>query len=272
MIYTAPCKINIGLRVIRRRSDGYHDIETAMVAVADLCDAVEVLVRPEGVVEFSCSGVEVDCPPDKNMVMRAYRAVADRYCIGGAFIHLHKRVPFGAGLGGGSSDAMTVVRALSEQYGLALSDGEIADIGAGIGSDTSFFAYDTPMICSGRGEVMTPAPWLSDRLHGLHLTVVKPPFGVSTAQAYAGVTPAVPECGLTEALSSPVERWRECVVNDFEASVFAISPSLAIIKRSLYDAGAIYASMSGSGSAMYALSRGKLDVDFAGCFVHRTVL
>lgn len=272
MIYTAPCKINIGLDVIRRRPDGYHDIETAMVAVHDLCDVIEVLVRPEGVVELSCGGIAVDCPPEDNLVLRAYRAVAERCRIGGAFIHLHKRVPFGAGLGGGSSDAMTVIRALSDCYGLGLSSEKMADIGASIGSDTPFFAYDTPMICSGRGEIMAPAPWLSERLRGMHLTIVKPPVGVSTASAYAGITPEVPGCGLSEALSRPVEQWRECVANDFEKSVFALLPSLGEIKRSLYDAGALYASMSGSGSALYALSRKRLDVGFAGCFVHRTVL
>ncbi len=272
MIYTAPCKINIGLNVIRRRPDGYHDIETAMVAVPDLCDSVEVLERPDGVVELSCGGIAVDCPSDDNLALRAYRAVAGEYSIGGAFIHLHKRVPFGAGLGGGSSDAMTVIRAISDHYGLGLSAGKMASIGATIGSDTPFFAYDTPMICSGRGEIMTPAPWLSDRLQGLHLTIVKPPVGVSTAQAYAGVTPAMPECGLSESLSLPVERWRECVVNDFEKSVFDLLPSLARIKQTLYDEGALYASMSGSGSALYALSRQRLDTCFADCFVHRTVL
>ncbi len=248
MIYTAPCKINIGLNVIRRRPDGYHDIETAMVAVPDLCDAVEVLERPDGVVELSCGGIAVDCPSDDNLALRAYRAVAGEYSIGGAFIHLHKRVPFGAGLGGGSSDAMTVIRALSDHYGLGLSAGKMASIGATIGSDTPFFAYDMPMICSGRGEIMTPAPWLSDRLRGLHLTIVKPPVGVSTARAYAGVTPAMPK------------------------SVFDLLPSLARIKQTLYDEGALYASMSGSGSALYALSRERLDTCFADCFVHRTVL
>ncbi|MDE6482956.1 MAG: 4-(cytidine 5'-diphospho)-2-C-methyl-D-erythritol kinase [Rikenellaceae bacterium] len=272
MIYTAPCKINIGLDVLRRRPDGYHDIETAMVAVPDLCDAVEVLERPEGVVELSCGGLTVDCPPEDNLVLRAYRAVVERYGIGGAFIHLHKSVPFGAGLGGGSSDAMTVIRALSDCYGLGLSCQTMADIGASIGSDTPFFAYDTPMICGGRGEIMTPAPWLSDRLRGLHLTVVKPPVGVSTAEAYAGIAPSVPRCGLSERLSLPLERWRECVDNDFENSVFAMLPSLGEIKRSLYDAGAVYASMSGSGSALYALSRSRLDAGFDDCFVHRTVL
>ena len=147
MIYTAPCKINLGLNILRRRPDNYHDIETAMFVVPTLCDVIEVQGRPSGTVEFSAGGLDVDCSPDDNLVLKAYHALSAIHHIGGAFIHLHKNVPYRAGLGGGSSDVMTVIRALSDHYALGLSSGDMASIGASIGSDIPFFAYTTPMIC-----------------------------------------------------------------------------------------------------------------------------
>lgn len=274
MIYAAPCKINLGLNILRRRPDGYHDIETVMVAVPSLCDAVELVPRPEGVVELTTGGLTVDSPPEKNLVVKAYNAVKKHYpTIGGARMHLHKVVPFGAGLGGGSSDAMAVIRALSVCYSLSLSCEEMAAIGATIGSDIPFFACDEPMLCTGRGEIMTPVPTLKEKLSGLCLTIVKPNEGVSTAEAYAGVTPCDSRESLVGILSQPVERWRDMLANDFEASVFDRLPLLARIKESLYQKGALYVSMSGSGSAIFALSRTPLVTDglFEGMFVHGSV-
>ncbi len=274
MIYTAPCKINLGLNILRRRPDNYHDIETAMFVVPTLCDVIELLGRPSGTVEFSSGGIAVDCPPEDNLALKAYHAVRAAHDIGGALIHLHKNVPYGAGLGGGSSDVMTVIRALSDHYALGLSPDAMASIGATIGSDTPFFAHTSPMICTGRGEIMSPAPWLADTLRGLCLVIVKPPCGVSTAQAYAGIVPRQPARPLAEVLHAPVDTWRESLVNDFEEPVFARLPILADIKSTLYDHGAIYASMSGSGSAIFAISHTPMpDNIFPDeYFTHHTVL
>ena len=182
-------------------------------------------------------------------------------------ITLDKCVPFGAGLGGGSADATMVLRALNELFALRLSEDVLIERAAELGSDTSFFVRNSPQFCTGRGERMEPVELPLD---GLRLVLVKPGEGVSTREAYAGVRPAVPERPLLERLQSPVATWRECVKNDFEPSVFARHPRLALIKEDLLKQGALYAAMSGSGSTLFGLFADERPYipPFDGLFVH----
>ncbi len=252
----ACCKINIGLDVLRRRADGYHDLETVMYPVRGLCDELEI-DRIEGEeVQFSVQGIAVDCPAEDNLCVKAWRRMRESYGIGGVRIALHKRIPFGAGLGGGSSDATAVLCAVDRLFGLQLREEELIRHAAALGSDTAFFVRSAPQLCTGRGEVMQPC---AIDLGGYTLVLVKPDEGVSTREAYAGVRPAVPAVRLLERLAWPVERWQGSVKNDFEPSVFAAHPVIGEIKERLLAAGAVYASMSGSGSAVYGLFRTEQD-------------
>ena len=260
----ANCKINLGLDVLRRRADGFHELSTVMLPVKGLYDVVTV----ERAVQmcFDQRGIEVDCPMEKNLCVKAARLMQQRYGVGNVAITLDKRVPFGAGLGGGSSDATAVIVAINELFALNLSEDELIDAAAALGSDTAFFVRNTPQICTGRGEVMTP---IALPLEGLWLVVVKPEEGVSTAEAYGGVKPAVPTVSLEQSLQLPVEQWQGRVKNDFEPHIFEAHPTIASLKQMLLSSGAVYASMSGSGSALFGLfkKRPEIDVD-SNIFIH----
>ena len=245
----ANCKINLGLNVLRKREDGYHDLETVMLPVKGLYDVLDVEAIDSGV-EFTGVGIEVDCPEDKNLCVRAVRLMQSRYAIEGVAVRLDKRVPFGAGLGGGSSDATAVIMAINEIYALGLDRPTLASLAAELGSDTPFFVYNRPMLCEGRGEIMSE---VDVDLRGLWLVVVKPPFGVSTGEAYSGVKPRIPDCRLMSLIDKPIEQWQGSVVNDFEPHILLAHPTIALLKDELLRSGALYASMSGSGSALFAL-------------------
>lgn len=249
MILNANCKINLGLNVLRRREDGFHDLETVMVPVPGVYDVVEV-ERSEGDSTFEQNGIVVDCNVEDNLCMKVLRLMQRLYCVGEARIRLDKRVPFGAGLGGGSSDATAVILAVNELFKLGLSEERLIEVAAMIGSDTAFFVRNTPQLCEGRGEVMSP---ITLPLEGKYIAVAKPEEGVSTKEAYSGVKPAVPLVRLVEALKRPIEEWRDMVKNDFEKHVFEAHPDIAAIKQAMYEAGALYASMSGSGSAVFGI-------------------
>ena len=249
MILKANCKINIGLDVLRRRDDGYHDLSTVMFPVEGLYDDVEV-VKCDGCSSFRVEGIEVDCDPEQNICMKALRLMQSRYGIGEVAITLTKRVPFGAGLGGGSADGTAVILALNEIFSLGLDEATLIALAAELGSDTAFFVRNTSQLCEGRGEIMTP---IDLNLKGYTLVLIKPDEGVSTREAYAGVTPAVPSRSLSERLVAPIEQWQGSVKNDFEPSVFASHPRLAKLKQQLLDGGATYAAMSGSGSTLFGI-------------------
>lgn len=253
MILFPNCKINLGLRILAKRADGYHDLETLMYPVRGLGDAVEIIPSEGEGVRFSASGLLVDAPMEKNLCVRAYDALRRRYPVGGVRIHLHKVVPMGAGLGGGSADAAYVIRGLSDLFGLDMDIAEMESIASEIGSDTAFFVSGRPALATGRGEVLTPVDF---SLHGYRLVIVKPPFGVSTAQAYSQVKPSSVSGPLMDLLRQPLSTWRGRVLNDFELSVFAQFPRLEALKTMLYASGALYAAMSGSGSALFGLFPG----------------
>ena len=244
----ANCKINIGLDVLRRRADGYHDLSTVMVPAKGLYDVLTVKQAEKS--SLSIVGIEVDCDPEQNICMKALRLMQQRYGIGEVSITLDKRIPFGAGLGGGSADGTAVILALNDIFSLGLDEATLISLAAELGSDTAFFVRNTPQLCEGRGEIMTP---IELNLAGYWLVLIKPDANVSTREAYAGVVPAIPELPLTERLQKPIAEWQGCVKNDFEKSVFAAHPIIADFKQKMIDAGATYASMSGSGSTVFGL-------------------
>lgn len=270
-----PCaKINIGLYVTEKRADGYHNLETVFYPVP-LCDELELrpLRGSSAPWHLQTVGTVVEGRPEDNLVVRAFESLrADFPDLPSLDIYLKKRIPAGAGLGGGSSDAAAMMRGANELCGLGLSDDELERRVARLGADCAFFVRSQPAFATGIGDILTPLP-LS--LKGLVLLLVKPADFVSTREAYAGVRPRRPRHDLREAIAAPVEAWRDTVENDFEESVFAGHPRIAAIKQTLYDMGALYASMSGSGSAVFGLFRQRQESAaevFSDCFVFQSLL
>ncbi|MDR1500444.1 MAG: 4-(cytidine 5'-diphospho)-2-C-methyl-D-erythritol kinase [Tannerellaceae bacterium] len=246
MICYPNAKINIGLNVVSRRPDGYHNIETVFMPVS-LCDALEVVEA--GVTTFTQTGLPVDIPPSDNLVLKA-KALLSRYGLPPLDIHLHKAIPMGGGLGGGSSDGAFMLKLLNDFGGLGLGLDELERLASQLGADCPFFIRNEIVFASGTGNVFE-AVNISLEEYSIHL--VTPNIAVSTAEAYAAVRPQKPSISIRDIIRRPVGEWRGLLTNDFESSVFARHPSLAAIKQNLYDAGATYASLSGSGSSIYAL-------------------
>ena len=309
MITNPNVKINLGLNVLRKREDGFHDLETLFVPYFGISDTLEISTGDDfsrtSASLFSRYGSEVpasqgsmeregvfgvgteertapkmvqgisedgrlmitiarsegvDWDPLKDLTAKAYYILAEDFDLPPVKIFLEKTSPVGAGLGGGSADAAFALKMLNEMFSLELSEEQLAGYAARLGSDCAFFVYNRPMIGEGRGEILTPWPLESafcnpERSEGSYEIQVITPEGiaVSTRDAYGGIRPHLPEVPLREALSMPVEEWDGVLVNDFEETVFVKFPELAAIKRSLYDSGAVYASMSGSGSALFAI-------------------
>lgn len=251
MILFPHAKINIGLDIVGRRDNGYHLLDTVMIHT-DWEDLLE-LTQCEGQTELVVTGNPVNCPPEKNLVMRAYQTLANE--VGGlppTRIHLHKNIPDGAGLGGGSADAAYTLRGLNELYNLGLNKEQLADIAARLGADCPFFIYDEPMLCTGIGTDLRPVV-LPKELNAFTLAIVKPPFGVNTAEAYSGVSIVIPEEPLKQRVARSVEEWQATIHNAFEDTVIPLHPQIGEIKEELLAMGAVYASMSGSGSAVYGI-------------------
>lgn len=250
MIVFPNAKINIGLDIVRRRHDGYHDLETVMMPVP-WCDILEIVPARGDTDSLTVTGRGVDCPPGKNLVMKAVRALREVADFGPVDIYLEKIIPDGAGLGGGSADAAFTLACLDELFGLGLPKRVLAETASRIGADCPFFIYNNVSLCTGTGtdikaiSLHLPSP--------LWIAIVKPDESVSTREAYAGVTPHEPATRLMELLHKPLSQWQGAVKNDFEASIFPSHPAIAGVKQALTDMGAAYASMSGSGSAVYAL-------------------
>lgn len=259
MIRFPNAKINLGLNITRRRADGYHDIETVFYPIGwkDALEIVPSAQQKEGC-SYQGSGLVIDCPPEKNLVLKAYSLLNKEFPLPPVDVYLHKVIPFGAGLGGGSSDAASMLLLLNEWAGLGLSLDQLAGYASKLGADCSFFIYNKPLFAHGIGNLFEPVQ-LS--LTGYYLALVKPPVFVSTAEAYASVNPTLPEVSLKELLKMPVNEWKGKVVNDFEQSVFERYPLIAEIKEQLYAKGALYASMSGSGSSVFGLFLDKPDIN-----------
>ena len=249
MIVFPNAKINIGLNIIERRQDGYHNIETLMYPIP-WSDVLEIVPANGDETTLTVSGRQVNCPPEKNLVMKACREFQREKGVGNVDIYLHKIIPDGAGLGGGSADAAFTLVAMNELFECNCSKEELAAMAAKIGADCPFFIYNNPCFATGIGTEFAPA---NLNLSGTTIAIIKPQEGVSTAQAYAGVTPRLPEKSLEQLINMPIKQWQGVVKNDFEDSIFPILPSIKAIKTKLLSMGAIYASMSGSGSAVYGL-------------------
>lgn len=252
MIAFPGCKINLGLHVIRRRPDGYHDLETCFYPLP-WTDMLEWL--PAESVTFTTTGLPIPGAESDNLCLKAYRILQGRHAIPPAKGHLHKIVPMGAGLGGGSADGARTLHVLNKIFGLGLSTPQLMDYARELGSDCAYFLMDTPAQGTGRGDVLEP---VVVPLAGYYLVLVTPVVHVSTAQAYAGVTPQVPSEPLAVTLKRPIETWKDILVNDFEPSVFARFPELGLLKQKMYDLGAVYASMSGSGSSVFGIFRSEV--------------
>ena len=247
MKFSPNCKINIGLRVVRKREDGYHDLETIFYPVYGLHDELEVEIADE--FAFLQDGIEVDCLPTDNLIYKVYQRMQEHFPqIGNVRIRFKKNIPFGAGLGGGSSDAAHMAIALNELFQLGLTQKQLAEEVRPLGADCPFFIYNTPCYAEGIGDKLTP---ISLDLSGMRLVMIKPDCGVSTKEAYAGIKPK----GSSE-LFKVVQNGSELfkvATNDFEDTVFLAHPEIAEIKQRLLDAGAVYAAMSGSGSTVFGL-------------------
>lgn len=243
-----PCaKINIGLNILRKRNDGYHDISSCFYPVG-LSDALEII--PAAEMKLNISGMAWQEELEKNSCLLAYRALSELADLPCYSINLIKKIPVGAGLGGGSADAAFMLKMLNEDNGMGLSIPVLEGIAARIGSDCPFFIQAKPALATGRGEVLAPA---AVSLAGYHIVLVKPDFQISTTTAYKDIQPSEPEISLETALELPVSSWKGLVKNDFEPHLFVLYPQLAAIKEALYDRGAVYASLSGSGSVVYGI-------------------
>lgn len=255
---TFPCaKINLGLNITAERPDGYHELETVFYPVP-LTDALEIkLMDPDFPSATACdlkvTGNAVDCDEQHNLVVKAYHLLAADFELPRVHVHLAKRIPSQAGLGGGSADAAYMIRLMDERFRLNMGIAEMERYAAMLGSDCPFFITSEPSYATGRGEVLEPADGPQGNLHGYHIAIVKPDVAVSTREAYAGISCRRPEKCCRDIVRQPIDTWREELVNDFEASVFGRLPVLGQIKQRLYDLGARYAAMSGSGSALFGI-------------------
>ncbi len=247
MIAFPGCKINLGLRILNRRPDGYHDLDTCFFPVP-WTDILEVL--PSDKQSFHFSGLSIPGDVNDNLCLRAYRLLQKDFSLSPIQGYLHKIVPMGAGIGGGSADAAHTLRILNSLFELGLSVERLTQYAKQLGSDCAFFLHDQPAIGAGRGEVLEP---IEVSLKNYYLVVVTPAIHVGTAQAYANVVPQRPERDVRSVLTEPVIRWKELLKNDFEISVFRSYPEIEQIKRTMYVVGAVYASMSGSGSSVFGL-------------------
>lgn len=252
MIYFPNAKINLGLEVVSKRSDGFHNLETVMIPINELRDIIEITPNNSKEVEFISTGIAIDCKPEDNLVLRTYKLLQERYKIAGAKIHLHKIIPLGAGLGGGSADSAFTIKAVNQMFDLNIDTPTMEQLAAELGSDTIFFIRNTPQLVQGRGEILTPFT-ITQELCGKRLVIIKPNEHISTAEAYAGVTPSQPEVPLSQRLGDNIELWKTSVSNKFEDSVIASHPVVGEIKETLYELGALYSSMSGAGSAVYGI-------------------
>lgn len=260
MISFPNAKINIGLHITEKRPDGFHNLETVFVPV-EWCDALEWVIADK--FEFVATGLAIPGnDPESNLVTKAYRLLQKEYDLPPLKIHLHKQIPFGAGLGGGSADAAFMLTMLNKTFKLGISEEELLRYAAVLGSDCPFFILNKPVFATGRGEIFSKTD-LS--LNDMFILLVKPPVEVPTAKAFQNISPKKPEVSLPELLKLPVETWKEKVVNQFETTVFQAYPEIGFVKQKLYDLDAVYASMSGSGSCVFGLFH-ELSFDFKSLF------
>ena len=265
MILHSNCKINLGLNIVRKRMDGFHDIETVFYPLA-LSDEIEISVSADGRFRFSSSGLEIPGDSEHNLCVQAFKLLNEHFKLQAVGISLKKNVPMGSGLGGGSSNGAFTLKALNEIFSLGLIMEQMMAFASRLGSDCPFFIQNIPAFASGKGEVLEP---LRLDLSGLYLLLVIPPVHISTQEAYGMITPSRPAVSLKKIAAMQVSTWKDTMRNDFEAPLCLKFPIIGKIKELLYRKGAIYSSMSGSGSAVYGLFNEIPSVEglFPGCYV-----
>jgi 4-diphosphocytidyl-2-C-methyl-D-erythritol kinase len=271
MLTYPNAKINLGLNVVERRKDGYHNIETVFYPIG-LSDILEV--EPSETCQdyiFSSSGIELGGDPEDNLIVKAYRLLRSEYQFPAVDISLIKQIPFGAGLGGGSSDAAFMLKALNEMFELKITTKKLEKYAAMLGADCPVFIKNKPIFATGTGNVFTP---IELSLNGYFLLLIKPDIHISTPEAYSLVNPEKPLLSLIDLIQRPVSEWKGSIKNDFEKSVFAKYPQIEAIKNKMYDMGAMYASMSGSGSSIYGIFQSTPEENklFDGCFISGGIL
>ncbi|MDD4157854.1 MAG: 4-(cytidine 5'-diphospho)-2-C-methyl-D-erythritol kinase [Proteiniphilum sp.] len=264
MIKFPNAKINLGLHVIARREDGYHDLETVFYPIG-LKDALEIVPYAEGLpsapgqrYQLEQTGLSLQGAAEENLVIKALKLISSEKAIPPVEIHLLKKIPFGAGLGGGSSDAAAMLQLLNDLFSLGYTEQQLITLAARLGADCAFFIRNQPALATGIGDILEP---VDIDLGDLILVLVKPDIGISTQTAYAMITPRKPAQSLREIVTLPVSEWKKRMKNDFEAPIFKKYPEIYRIKQQLYARGALYASMSGSGSSVYGLFQKEPDLN-----------
>lgn len=266
-------KINIGLYVTRRREDGYHDLETIFYPIP-LHDnlSISLLRMSDAPYALQTAGHKIEGDAKDNLIIKVYEQLKADFSLPPLDIYLYKRIPMGAGLGGGSSDAAAMMKLLNDTFKLGLSTEDMERRVAKLGADCAFFIKGKPAFATGIGDQLSP---IELSLSGKHLVLVKPDIFVSTKEAYGGIVPSTPKYKLLEAINAPITEWRHTISNDFEKNVFRLYPKIEAIKETLYDMGAIYASMSGSGSTVFGLFPHAIveaESVFNDCFVWQSKL
>jgi 4-diphosphocytidyl-2-C-methyl-D-erythritol kinase len=250
MIRFANCKINLGLQVTKKRADGFHNIETVFYPIP-FYDIVEVISSPNNQFNFTSSGIKIPEADDNNLCIKAYKALLNQYPpIANVHLHLHKTIPLGAGLGGGSADAANVLLLLNEKFSLNLSDDTLKTIALNLGSDVPFFIENKASFATGRGEILSP---VSVNLSSYKIVIINPCVHISTAWAFSNIIPKKTDNSIKKIIQEPIRNWKEYLLNDFEEAVFLKFPVVKEIKEMLYSQGAVYASMSGTGSTVYGI-------------------
>jgi len=251
MIVFPKAKINIGLRITKKRIDGYHDIQTIFYPV-NLCDALEFVVNEDhkNNDNLTVTGIDTGSRAEDNLVMQTLKILRLKYTFPFLKIHLHKVIPIGAGLGGGSSDAAFFLKIVNQCFGLSINDPELKTIAMKLGSDCPFFIKGVPAFATGKGEILSP---IKPVLSGYYLTLLNPGLGINTREAYQNSTPEFPSTSLIQLIDHPVTKWKGLILNDFEEFAFRKHPVIAEIKNELYDSGALFSLMSGSGSSVYGI-------------------
>ena len=274
MITFSNAKINLGLNIVETRPDGYHNLETIFYPI-NLQDALEVTRRENNDKEYTLhiSGSPLEGEPEDNLVVKAYKLLKKDYPgLLPVDIHMYKHIPAGAGLGGGSSDAACMIKLLNDKFSLGLSTERMEEYAVKLGADCAFFIRNKPVFATGIGNLFEPVE-LS--LKGYHIILIKPDIFVSTRDAFAEIKPVRPAVSLKEIVKQPMETWKNSMKNDFEDSVFKKFPEIAAIKDELYDLGAVYAAMSGSGSSVYGIFKAPIENvedKFCGCFCRQRAL
>ena len=253
MICFPSCKINLGLRITQKRADGFHALETVFYPIT-LTDALEIIIEPEtsaAPLTFTSSGLAINGDPSDNLCFKAYGLLKKDYpTIPNIKMHLHKTIPMGAGLGGGSADGAFTLVALNQLFNLQLSVDKLMQYALTLGSDCPFFIINTPAFATGRGEILKP---INVNLDGYYIVIVNPGIAISTKLAFSLITPKVPDNNLAAVIQQPISTWKDVLINDFEQPIFNSFPELANIKETLYQKGAVYASMTGTGSTVYGI-------------------